>query len=275
MVIFESMIQGQVRYGKLSIHYSRWGNGDNVVLAIPGFGEGSESFSCIGKLMAQDQTLLAVDLPLHGFTDWKERDAIEPSALLAAIQELLFECGFINSKFSLVGFSMGARIALSIYEEAPERIKELVLLAPDGLNMHFIYWLSTQTYLGSSLFRWAMQHPESFLKTANFARRAGFLGERQLRFAKLYLQQEASRKRLYEIWTAFRKFKSRRRRISELMREHQTQLTLVFGKQDPVIQASLGEAFRRQVNGNIKIEILDCGHQLLNEKQAPQICALI
>jgi hypothetical protein len=29
------------------------------------------------------------------------------------------------------------------------------------------------------------------------------------------------------------------------------------------------------VNGNIKIEILDCGHQLLNEKQAPQICALI
>jgi GTP-binding protein EngB required for normal cell division len=120
-----------------------------------------------------------------------------------------------------------------------------------------------------------MQHPESFLKTASLARRAGFLGESQLRFAKLYLQQEASRKRLYEVWTAFRKFKSRRRKISELMREHQTQLTLVFGKHDPVIQASMGEAFRKQVNDNIKIEILDCGHQLLNEKQAPQICALI
>jgi pimeloyl-ACP methyl ester carboxylesterase len=184
MVIFESMIQGRVKYRESTIHYSRWGNGGNVVLAIPGFGEGSESFSCIGKLMASDQTLLAVDLPLHGSTDWKENDPMEPSALLVAIRELLFECGFSNTKFSLVGYSMGARIALSIYEEAPERIEQLILLAPDGLNMHFIYWLSTQTYLGSSIFRWTMHHPEFFLKTASLARRADF-GRKPIEICKI------------------------------------------------------------------------------------------
>lgn len=275
MVIFDGMKQGQVKYGNSTIHYCRWGGGTELLIAIHGFGEDSTSYACIGENLPSEFSLIALDLPKHGSTEWKEASAITPHELLSVIQRLCAEGGIDGSVFGLIGYSMGARIALSLYETDSKNIAQLLLLAPDGLSMHFVYWLSTQTTVGRGMFRWTMQHPKPFLQIASFARRTGIIKESRMRFAKLYLQQETTRKQVYEIWTAFRKFRPDRKKIALLLHRHQTPITLVFGKNDPVIQSSLGEDFRQHAKSEIGLEILDSGHQLLHEKHARQICSLL
>jgi pimeloyl-ACP methyl ester carboxylesterase len=69
----------------------------------------------------------------------------------------------LSQQLTLLGFSLGARIALTLYEANPEKVERLVLLAPDGLKVNFWYWLATQTWIGNKLFACTMQHPGWFL----------------------------------------------------------------------------------------------------------------
>src|SRR5438477_13115821 len=75
-----------------------------------------------------------------------------------------------NDKITLMGFSLGGRMALALYEKMSPSVERLVLLAPDGLKVNFWYWLSTQTWIGNRLFLFTMNHPSwffSFLKGLN------------------------------------------------------------------------------------------------------------
>jgi pimeloyl-ACP methyl ester carboxylesterase len=104
--------------------------GAPAVLLLHGFGSSLHTWEDWARLFEADRRVIRIDLPGFGLTgadpigDYSDARAVE---LLASLLDRL---GL--SRVDLVGSSMGGRIAWRFAAERPERVRRLVLMAPDG-----------------------------------------------------------------------------------------------------------------------------------------------
>ena len=66
------MITGLVNYKSSQIAWARFGNGPEPVLCFHGYGEDAQRFASLRPATGERFTLLAIDLPFHGRTQWRE-----------------------------------------------------------------------------------------------------------------------------------------------------------------------------------------------------------
>ena len=121
-------IQLETRHG--NIYGMAYGTPEGTpVLALHGWQDNCASFSGLAPLLRGMQ-LIAVDLPGHGKSAWKNKeDYVFPSWVLDGF-EIADALGW--EKFSLMGHSMGAGIASLMAGTLPHRITKLVLI--EGLG---------------------------------------------------------------------------------------------------------------------------------------------
>jgi pimeloyl-ACP methyl ester carboxylesterase len=214
---------------------------------------------------------LSVDLPFHGETEWRGSLLVHPEELIAILEQALMKSGFERgSIFSLLAFSLGGRIALYLLQLIPQRIKRVVLVAPDGLHVNFWYWLGTQTWLGNKLFHATMKDPAWFFVMLDFANKTSWLNKSIIKLVHYYLDDKEERILLYERWTALRRFKPNIPVIKKNIAVHKIPVRFVFGQYDRIIPEKRGHVFKTD-KSNVRVLILQAGHQLLKEKYMPDI----
>jgi pimeloyl-ACP methyl ester carboxylesterase len=98
-----------------------------VVVLIHGLGATSASFLPTLVELARDHRVIAVDLPGFGESD-KPMRALHAAYFAKWMVSFLDAIGV--SRASLVGNSMGGRVALEVGLRSPDRVDRLVLLAP-------------------------------------------------------------------------------------------------------------------------------------------------
>lgn len=248
------------------VHYSYGGHGVQPLICLHGYGETEYSFHFLEKYLADTYTIIAIDLPYHGKTQWNEGLNFEKSDLVSLIESILEKQGFVSSPFSLLAYSMGGRMALTILQDIPNRINRVVLLAPDGLKINFWYWLSTQTWIGNQLFAATIHNPAWFLWTLQLLNKAGLLNQSVFKFVHYFLHDKKMRKQLYLRWTCFRNLTPDLVKLKKIITEKKINVHLLYGKYDRIIRSERGERFRRGIELYCSIELLNCGHQLLHEK---------
>ncbi len=263
------MQSGFLHYKQSVIHYIKIGEGDRLVVCFHGYGETADKFNFLGRLLKDEVRIIAIDLPIHGETQWNESEC-KPEDLVEIIYKLVEEES-PTSEISLLGFSMGARIALSILEKLRLRIGRIVLLAPDGLKLNFWYWLSTQTWLGNKIFRRVMKNPSPFFFILKIANRAGLINQSIFKFVSYYIHDDEVRKELYDRWTGLKKFRPDLQKIPELINENRIPVRLLYGKFDRIILKTPGLRFIAALQKDAKIIELDCGHQILHERNGDSI----
>ena len=190
------MDSGFINLNQSKIHYLLIGKGKELIVCFHGFEEKAKTFLVLEALTSTRYTLIAIDLPAHGETIWLEEKPLTAPALVEILERIP---ALSNHKFILLGFSMGGRVALSIYQYIPERILQLVLLAPDGLKVNFWYWLVTQTRSGNSLFKFTMKNPGWLFGFMRMLKTLGFINESVYKFSYHQMNQPESRLRLYHI----------------------------------------------------------------------------
>jgi pimeloyl-ACP methyl ester carboxylesterase len=245
-------------YNRSTIHYRRGGYGNKTLLCFHGYGETSANFNFLEKTLADEFTVISIDLPFHGQTNWLDA-RISPEDLQLAPANL-----------HLLGFSMGARLALCVMQQMPESIGKLVLLAPDGLTVNFWYWLSTQTFIGNRLFRLTMSKPGWFLGMLHAGNRLRIINQSIYKFVTYYIHDDAVRKALYQRWTGFSKCAPSISSIRRTLLKYPIPVRLLYGKYDRIIGDRRGRKFLKDIPG-ARIELIDCGHQVLHEKNAAAI----
>lgn len=101
------------------IYQETRGSGDPIVL-WHGWGMNLRVFEPLTTALMQRFSVMAMDLPGHGRSAWREGQSFEAAlpALLAALPE----------RCTLVGWSMGGLLALRAAQLAPGRLRALVLL---------------------------------------------------------------------------------------------------------------------------------------------------
>lgn len=271
---FEAMQQGVISYKKSKISFLSMGKGSRVVICFPGYGEDSAVCSFLGKYASEEFTFIAVDLPYHGKTEWNEGLNFcwhDLENIISAILSYQIPSYKPSDRIILLGFSLGGRVALSLFQAIPNQIEKVVLLAPDGLKVNFWYWLSTQTWFGNRLFLFTMKHPSWFFSFLKLMNGLGLVNASIFKFVKFYIGDKNIRELLYKRWTALRKLKPDRVKIKKLIRQNKIFFHLFYGKHDRIILPVRGRKFRKGVEEYCTLSIIESGHQVLHDKHAEDI----
>lgn len=115
----------------LNIHYTDTGPRDGpVLLLLHGFGSSLQTWDVWSSQLEQKFRVIRLDLPGFGLTgpspvhDYTEKND------LATLIHFVNKLGL--SSFSVIGHSMGGKMAWGLAAAEPDRVKALVLMAPDG-----------------------------------------------------------------------------------------------------------------------------------------------
>ena len=111
------------------LHVRDTGRGPVVVL-LHGFGSSLQTWDAWATDLERDHRVVRYDLPGYGLTGENAADDYSDAHGVAVLLALLDRLGIARA--SLVGNSMGGRIAWEFAAAHPERMDRLVLISPDG-----------------------------------------------------------------------------------------------------------------------------------------------
>jgi pimeloyl-ACP methyl ester carboxylesterase len=267
----------QLSYKASSINYLQFGSGPNTVVCFHGYGEEAASFSFLETYGGDEFTFYAIDLPFHGKTVWKDGADFSSDDLQFIVEEIVTGSKVHDAKqsFQLMGYSLGGRVCLSLYEKIPAQVQRIVLLAPDGLKMNFWYWLATQNVVGNRLFAFTMKHPKWFFIFLKGFYKLKLANASIFKFVNYYIANPEVRRLLYERWTGLRKLRPHLQKIKTIVRKYKTPIRLVYGKHDRIILPVRGEKFIKGIEDNCRLTVISSGHQVLHEKHAKEILAAL
>lgn len=271
-----------LNYKNSTICYYRFGSGRKLAICFHGYGEEATSFEFLGKYAGNQYTFYSIDLPFHGQTEWNDGLIFTQNDLIKIIEEILNinnqqpvtrnrPNGQASQQLTLLGFSLGGRIALRLYQAMPEKIEKMLLLAPDGLKINFWYWLATQTWSGNKFFAFTMKKPGWFFGFLKILNNLQLVNASIFKFVNYYIGDAEVRQLLYTRWTTLRKLKPDIGRIKQAVKENKTPVRLIYGKHDRIILSSVGEKFRKGMEVYCTLTVIHSGHQVLHEKHAEEI----
>lgn len=105
-----------------------------AVILLHGFGSSLHTWENWAALLAADHRVIRLDLPGFGLTGPDPTGTYTDARSIEVLAALMDALGLRRA--SLVGSSMGGRIAWAFAAHHPERVDRLVLMAPDGFASH-------------------------------------------------------------------------------------------------------------------------------------------
>lgn len=259
-------------YKHSSVHYRYGGSGSKMLFCLHGYGESANSFDFLETHLGKEFTIIAIDLPYHGATQWKEGLDFSVQDLTHIVRTILTARGSTaDAGFTLMGFSMGGRAALSLLQAIPQQVQRLVLLAPDGLKVNKWYWLATQTSIGNSLFKFTMYYPGWFFFILNTGNKLKLINQSVYKFTRHYIHDGAIRKELYNRWTCMRHITPDLQKCKDNIHQYKIPVKIMYGRFDRIILPQPGERFRKGIEKWCTIVMMHAGHQVLQEKHIDEI----
>lgn len=110
----------------MTLHFERFGEGPRPVLLIHGFMGSGAAWEHLKPTLSPSVTALAVDLPGHGRSPVLAEDGRAGFDRTLELLETLIGREF-GGPVDVVGYSQGARVALGLAVQHPQRVRRLVL----------------------------------------------------------------------------------------------------------------------------------------------------
>lgn len=254
--------------GNHKIHYLRVGTGSQLLLAFPGYGHPGSSMLPIVQYLGSRYTCILIDHPHHGGSQWPQKAVFTRAMLRSMCIELMKEYN-VNS-LSLLGYSMGGRVSLTIIDELGAQVDRATLIASDGLARNKYYTFFTRTALGRWLFSNMLHKPQPYEKVISWLKNKKWITEWQHKFVSYYIGDEPTRTRLSRVWPAMSHLMPSKRKVQQAIEQHNIPVHLFMGRYDKVIPAALGERFAAGTT-HVHLHLLDKGHQIIGPDTAQQI----
>ncbi len=109
----------------------RWGDGEPELVFLHGGAQNAHTWDTVA--LALGQPLLALDLPGHGRSSWREDKAYWPQENARAVAKAIRTLA--PNAAAVVGMSLGGLTALALSQHAPELVRRLVLVdVTPGVN---------------------------------------------------------------------------------------------------------------------------------------------
>lgn len=256
----------------LSLEYETIGNGKKTMLAFHGFGSSSGLFRILEPSLGKHFTIYSFNLPYHGNSHVSHQLAEKgiTSKFLNNYFTKFLE-SISTNEFSLIAYSIGGKLALTLIGLFPEKIKEVFLFAPDGIKISPWYKFVTGTPPGKWIYKRLMHHPDRYLRMVNALERVKLLDSRTANFVKGTLNSPLRRMMVFNTWMSLKNIRPDMGHIRQTINSNRIRIHLFFGKYDKLIPPAIGIRFSKGLDQRDALHILDTGHQLIREKTNAEI----
>jgi len=254
-------------YSGFHWEYEMFGSGTEMMMAFHGFGNHSSDFRVLERSVGKKYTVFSFNLPYHGasYIDESRADKTISKEELKKLFQQFFHHHSI-ARFSLMGYSLGGKIALQLLELFPERINAVFLFAPDGIRNNWSNGFVTRNKIGKTIYGRMIQDPSRFLRLVKMLQSMNVLHEKLSDFLHRSMSTKEKRQQVWDVWICFRDIKPNIRNIQDLINEKSIRIHLFFGKYDRVIPPSIGKKFLQRLKDKTSLHVVDMGHVMLKDK---------
>lgn len=245
----------------IQLAYKKVGNGKKNILLFHGYGQDCHCWGKITENLKVAYTFYCFDLPFHGKSSYVFSDNNVQSNQKNDL-EIAFKAFFEKNNitvFSVLGFSLGARLALFCAEIFPQNIQNIYLLAPDGIKNNFWFGLATRFWFSKTLFNAFLANQSSFIKFGKILTSLSLLDKSMLNFVTNQTNSTEKRQKIQNTWRFFTKIPSiSAKKILENKLLKKQYLSIFLAQNDIFIT----EKNLRKNLQNIDFEVFtcDCNH---------------
>ena len=262
-------MENLLTFDGLSLEYQKYGCGKKIMIAFHGFGRSYHDFKIFERLWGDEYTLYAFNNFHHGNSFYPkeriEQNTLTKEELFALFRHFLNEIG--AERFSILGYSMGGKIGLTLIEGLADRIDKVFLFAPDGFSVAWWYKFASRTKLGNWLYRFTLNNPGWFFGLTNIAFKLKFIGQKLHKFVFMHIDSREKRQLVYDVWMTYRYILPDLKLVKQQVSDHDIKMWLFFGKYDKIIKPEFGQRFiSKAANPDIKLEVMPIGHNMLTNK---------
>jgi pimeloyl-ACP methyl ester carboxylesterase len=260
--------QDNFSLGRMSVGYITIGEGSEIILAFHGFGRTADDMICFAKKLKPHQKLVSIGLFSHSISEFFTDDIIhkplEPQEWKEFILAFLKIHG--QTKFHLVGYSMGGRLAMVTAQLLPESVLSMSLYATDGLKINLLYRFASSTRVGLYFSRYLKQNPRPLFRIVDFLKTARLMPTKLHRFVYVHIDTFEKREQVFTAWLIYKKMFPDLRLLASIINKKGFKFMMVFGKYDSVIPPKSGRKFSDMIGCQTCFKQIDTGHRMLNEE---------
>jgi pimeloyl-ACP methyl ester carboxylesterase len=255
-------------YNSFSLHYIEFGKGDEVLIVFPGFGRQPDDFLLFEDLLKEQYRVIAISHFHHGKSLYPDKRIHKHQIKMHEIEEMF--SAFFKQKniqrFSLMGYSLGAKLSLCLLQLFPDKINSLYLFAPDGVKTNAWYSIVSKTFLGRGLYTAIIYFPYPFHAILKLLYKSKIIGTRLYKF--VYNQTDTLEKRLMvlKVWLTYKRLNPEIKTIQHYILKNKINTHLFFGRYDKVIPPSIGKSFIMPIKKQAHLHIIYVGHNLICAK---------
>ncbi len=242
------------------LEYVLYGGGKDYLICFPGFGETLDVFENLSQYLA-GYTLVSVNLYFVG-----NSQRVAPGSYLKHHEWRDTFGQFISKlnidRFSVLGYSLGGRFAISTFFSFDNRMDHLLLVAADGIIQRFTYSFATFPIGMRQLFKYLMKNPVWLNKSISILHRLKLVNSFTAKFTLSQLAGKEDRMRVYHSWVAFRYLRITQAKLVTMLNRTKCQTTLIFGEKDQIINPKRHLQFLNKLKSS-QVLVLSYGHNKL------------
>lgn len=107
-----------------AMSFLKWGSDEPRLVLVHGGSQNAHTWDTVA--LGLGESLIAVDLPGHGHSDWRDDAAYSPASMAADLADLV--AAHAPSAEVVVGMSLGGLTSLALAGHAPHLVRKLVLV---------------------------------------------------------------------------------------------------------------------------------------------------
>jgi pimeloyl-ACP methyl ester carboxylesterase len=246
-------------YKNNSISYLRIGTGKQLLFCFHGFGDRAVIWYNLEKKLGKQFTLIALDMPFHGQTNWKE-DKMQMTDFQYIINVLLEKEK--TKRFSLAGFSFGARIVQQLLFSHAERIDNLLLFSPDGMGTIGLTNATLLPIFARRAVCFLLKRPNKIIQLVNWLRAKNLIGQPVYWFFSQNISDPNRRECIFFYWLSLDDFEMKLNIFKKKLQETRVSTQIFLGKNDEITPLSIGTYLTADVP-NVQLHIVESGHQIM------------
>ena len=218
----------------VTLGYTVYGEGAHTTIGFYGFNQSELVFRPFTQSLEKDYRFYCIDLFFHGKSVWPHDEKVLSKELWKEIFDSFRTHEGIRS-FSIIGFSLGAKVLLATLEAFPNAVKSVTMIAPDGIRLNAWYKLATKCQPFTYMFRQTIHRPWIFYRLIVFLERFHIVDKGLARFTRSQMKTKALRSKVFYSWMVYRAFSFSTTKIAAIINQHNISSTFILGESDKII----------------------------------------
>ena len=249
-----------------NIHYHEYGTGTKPMLAFHGYGMTGRQFEVLQKSILSQYRVYSFDHFFHGQTqldNWPETQILSgmPKSLMRNYLEEWFNLHG-RQRISLMGYSIGANLALVLLEDYADLVDEVILMAPDGLSVYKGFNFLMHQPVGKLLFKTVTKSKWLAPGVLKSLKKVKFIDDSLYKIAYNEMDTPQKRQDVYYTLNLIKQLQPNVVKITDQINKHHIKCHLIFGKHDMLFPKSAAMPFINRLHSP-QVHEVPMGHWLV------------